>query len=127
MRLAIQTFNLITCSLLIPSIFSFTATGTSSQGTLRLSSSILKSTTEAKPAEMTTFPEYSEEQLKAALDGLLEGSSDPAFDGRHLFGTGDPNHKLSKLQSISATRILDYQTFLVSEWELEWYYNITWK
>jgi hypothetical protein len=113
MRLAIQTFNLISCSLLIPSIFSFTATS-SSQGTSRLSSSLLKSTTEAKPVEMTTFPEYSEEQLKAALDGLLEGSSDPAFDGRHLFGTGDPNHELSKLQSITATRILDYQAFLVS-------------
>jgi hypothetical protein len=112
MKLAIQTFNLFACSLLIPSIFSFTAT--SSQGTLRLSSSILQSTTEAKPAEMTTFPEYSEEQLKVALDGLLEGSNDPAFDGRHLFGVGDPNHKLSKLQSITATRILDYQTFLVS-------------
>jgi hypothetical protein len=111
MRLAIQTFNLIACSLLwIPSICSFTPT-TSSQGTYsrRFSSSILKqsanSNTEAKTVEMTTFPEYSEEQLKVALDGLLEGSSDPAFDGRHLFGTADPNHKLSKLQSIVSSQV----------------------
>lgn len=61
-----------------------------------------------------TFPEYTEEQLKDALDSLLQGSSDPAFDGRHLFGFGDPNHKLSKLQAITATRILDYENYMVS-------------
>jgi len=59
-----------------------------------------------------TFPEYTEEQLKDALDSLLQGSSDPAFDGRHLFGFGDPNHKLSKLQAITATRILDYENYM---------------
>jgi hypothetical protein len=58
--------------------------------------------------EMTTFPEYTEEQLKVALDGLLEGSSDPAFDGRHLFGTADPNHKLSKLQTVVSSLGLGY-------------------
>ena len=59
------------------------------------------------------FPEYTNEQLRAALDSLLEGSSDPSFDGRHLFGFNDPNHTLSKLQTITATRILDYETILV--------------
>lgn len=58
---------------------------------------------------------YTPEQLKAALDGLLEGSSDPAFDGRHLFGytngVQNPNHELSKLQAITATRILDYERY----------------
>jgi len=58
------------------------------------------------------YPEYSEEQLKAALDSLLDGSTDPAYDGRHLFGFQDPNHKLSKLQAITATRILDYERYL---------------
>jgi len=46
----------------------------------------------------------------------LDGSSDPAHDGRHLFGFEDyPNHELSKLQSITATRILDYQRYLGSD------------
>ncbi len=48
------------------------------------------------------------------MEGLLEGSSDPAFDGRHLFGYGDPDHELSKLQAITATRILDYDRYLSS-------------
>ena len=64
-------------------------------------------------SKTSNFPEYSEEQLKGALDSLLQGSKDPSFDGRHLFGFGDANHKLSKLQAITATRILDYNTYLV--------------
>ena len=59
------------------------------------------------------FPEYTDDQLKGALESLLEGSSDKDFDGRHLYGFGNPNHQLSKLQSITATRILDYEAFLV--------------
>lgn len=62
----------------------------------------------------SSYPEYTEEQLKGALDGLLEDSKDKSFDGRHLFGFQDPDHKLSKLQAITATRILDYETYLVS-------------
>ncbi|KAG7366134.1 indole-3-glycerol-phosphate synthase [Nitzschia inconspicua] len=64
------------------------------------------------------YPQYTPEQLKSALDGLLEGSSDPAFDGRHLFGyengIQNPNHELSKLQAITATRIRDYERYLQS-------------
>ena len=73
------------------------------------------STTEAPPmkAGSTNFPQYTDEQLKAALDSLLEGSTDRAFDGRHLFGFGDVDHTLSKLQAITATRILDYKAYLV--------------
>eukprot|EP00934_Nitzschia_sp_Nitz4_P008174 Nitzschia sp. Nitz4//scaffold81_size91200//40190//42266//NITZ4_004987-RA/size91200-snap-gene-0.23-mRNA-1//1//CDS//3329558713//8164//frame0 len=56
--------------------------------------------------------EYTEDQLKGALDRLLDGSSDPSYDGRHLYGFNDPSHKLSKLQAITATRMLDYETLL---------------
>jgi indole-3-glycerol phosphate synthase/phosphoribosylanthranilate isomerase len=69
--------------------------------------------------QLDEYPQYTPEQLKAALDSLLEGSSDPAFDGRHLFGykdgVQDPNHELSKLQAITATRILDYERYLQSD------------
>lgn len=79
----------------------------------RLSS--IFSTTETTPMKPDTsdFPEYTDEQLHSALNSLLQGSTDPSFDGRHLFGFQDPNHKLSKLQTITATRILDYEAFLV--------------
>ena len=64
------------------------------------------------------YPQYTQQELKAALDSLLADSSDPATDGRHLFGyqngVQDPNHELSKLQAITATRILDYERYLKS-------------
>jgi hypothetical protein len=66
-------------------------------------------------SKTSTYPEYTEGQLKGALDSLLEGSSDQSFDGRHLFGFRDCDHKLSKLQSITATRILDYETYMVRQ------------
>lgn len=58
------------------------------------------------------YPTYTDEQLKGALDGLMVGSTNPFFDGRHLFGYGDPNHQLSKLQTVTANRILDYERYL---------------
>jgi indole-3-glycerol phosphate synthase len=57
---------------------------------------------------------YSEEELKKALDSLLQGSEDPSVDARHWFGHDDPNHKLSMLQTITATRILDYERYCSS-------------
>ena len=86
----------------------------------RKSATTLQSTTEKKSStstqSMSEYPEYSKEELKDALYSLLEGSSDPAHDGRHLFGFEDyPNHELSKLQSITATRILDYERYLKSD------------
>lgn len=72
--------------------------------------------TDSMNKQSPEYPQYSAEELKEALYSLLEGSSDPAHDGRHLFGFEDyPNHELSKLQSITATRILDYQNYLESE------------
>ena len=75
-------------------------------------SSALKSTAEATTTR-GVLADYTEDELKAALNSLLDGSEDPSFDGRHIFGFNDPEHKLSKLQSITATRILDYNKFLV--------------
>ena len=74
------------------------------------------SSVDSMSGQSGSYPQYTAEELKAALYSLLEGSSDPAHDGRHLFGFDDyPNHELSKLQSITATRILDYQSYLASE------------
>ena len=85
----------------------------------RRSPSFLFSTTDSvtmKPGTNSQpYPEYTQDQLKAALDSLLEGSTDPSYDARHILGFRDPNHKLSKLQEITATRILDYETYLVSK------------
>jgi indole-3-glycerol phosphate synthase/phosphoribosylanthranilate isomerase len=57
-------------------------------------------------------PSYSDTELKNALDSLLEGSTDPSLDARHIFGYNDVTHNLSMLQTITATRILDYQIML---------------
>lgn len=61
----------------------------------------------------TLYSQYTKEELKEALYSLLNGSNDPGHDGRHLYGFDDfENHDLSKLQSITATRILDYKRYL---------------
>ena len=117
----------VVLALLCASVSSFSSTTFGSSQTRSLSS--LNSSTKSKVDETmeqssdtnNKFPTYTDAQLKAALDGLLEGSKDPAFDGRHLFGFNDPDHQLSKLQSITATRILDYETFLVSKATFESY------
>jgi len=57
---------------------------------------------------------YTDSQLKDALDSLLQGSSDPTDDGRHIYGYGNQSHTLSMLQTITATRILDYATYMAS-------------
>lgn len=54
-------------------------------------------------------PPYTDVQLQQALDSLVEGSTNPSHDARHIFGYGEATHKLSMLQRITATRILDYQ------------------
>jgi len=75
-----------------------------------------RTSTDSMDDQSPAYPQYTPEELKEALYSLLEDSSDPAHDGRHLFGFEDyPNHELSKLQSITATRILDYQRYLGSE------------
>lgn len=92
-------------------------------GSRRSISSLLYSTTKGSTNSVTTesddmnggsiYPTYSKEELKEALYGLLNDSQNPVHDGRHLFGFDDyTNHELSKLQSITATRILDYNRYL---------------
>jgi indole-3-glycerol phosphate synthase/phosphoribosylanthranilate isomerase len=57
----------------------------------------------------TSVSPYTDAQLKNALDSLLADSPDPSSDARHIFGYSDKDHKLSMLQTITATRILDYE------------------
>ena len=59
-------------------------------------------------------PQYSTDELKQALNSLLEGSSNPSYDARHIFGYEDVDHTLSTLQKITATVLLDYQSRMVS-------------
>lgn len=68
-------------------------------------------------------PTYSNEEMKKALDSLIEGSPNPDYDSRHIYGYKDDSHKCSMLQIVTATRILDYQGLekssqLLSESEL---------
>ena len=57
--------------------------------------------------------DYTNAELKGALDSLLENSQDADYDARHIFGHGQADHKLSMLQIITATRILDYNDIMV--------------
>jgi hypothetical protein len=59
-------------------------------------------------------PQYSTDELKTALNSLLEGSTKPSHDARHIFGYGEVDHVLSTLQIITATVLLDYQSRMVS-------------
>jgi len=56
---------------------------------------------------------YTPAQLKDALNSLNDGSSNPDYDSRHIYGYGNPDHKLSMLQTITANTILDYQKIMV--------------
>lgn len=56
---------------------------------------------------------YSPAQLKDALASLNNGSNNPDYDSRHIYGYNDPNHKLSMLQTITANTILDYREIMV--------------
>jgi hypothetical protein len=55
---------------------------------------------------------YTAEQLKDALASLSVTGG--ASASQHIYGYGDPNHELSMLQKVTATRILDYQKLMVS-------------
>ena len=112
-------FVLITSSVMVDGFLPQQAPTSYRQEPSKHSNNPLHSTMETKtklPIEdaMTSrFPNWSQDEQKAALDKLLQGSTDPTFDGRHLYGFGNPDHKLSKLQSLTATRMLDYQMYLV--------------
>jgi indole-3-glycerol phosphate synthase/phosphoribosylanthranilate isomerase len=81
---------------------------------------MMSSTTAAASNPRDRTP-YTPQQLKDALESLVlwqRDSSRPGADteqedgdddAAHIFGHGDPDHRLSMLQVITATRILDYQ------------------
>ena len=71
------------------------------------------SATRAPEEQKVMESSYSPAQLKDALDSLNDGSSNPDFDARHIYGYKDPNHKLSMLQTITANTILDYREIMV--------------
>ena len=71
-------------------------------------SSRLFSTTESSQ-RMMVQTEYTERQLKDALDSLVENK----LGAKHIYGYEDASHTLSMLQTITATRILDYAAFMV--------------
>jgi anthranilate synthase/indole-3-glycerol phosphate synthase/phosphoribosylanthranilate isomerase len=58
---------------------------------------------------------YSPAQLKDALASLNNGSSNPDYDSRHIYGYKDPNHELSMLQTITANTILDYREIMTND------------
>lgn len=63
----------------------------------------------ASSSSSTEAAVYTDAQLQQALNSLYQDSSEPDHDARHIFGYHDKNHKLSMLQRIHATRILDYE------------------
>ncbi|KAL7575941.1 hypothetical protein ACA910_000737 [Epithemia clementina (nom. ined.)] len=52
---------------------------------------------------------YSKADQWEALNALLKGSNDPEFDARHIYGYGTVDHEPSMLQTVTATRLLDFQ------------------
>eukprot|EP00957_Ditylum_brightwellii_P206625 15349268-Ditylum_brightwellii.AAC.1 len=60
---------------------------------------------------MSSTPTYTDDQLKDALSSLYGPNPDETCS--HLHGYGDPEHKLSMLQRITATRVLDYEKLVV--------------
>jgi hypothetical protein len=71
------------------------------------------STTTLPSKQQQPFPQYTTWQLKKALHSLCQGSEHPEMDARHMFGHGVQDHQLSRLQTITATRILDVQAIMV--------------
>ena len=87
--------------LLLPTVFSFYPSTARKMPAKPLYSAPAKEKTSVSP--------YSPAELQEALDSLWKDSSNPDFDARHIYGYKDPNHELSMLQIIQATRILDYR------------------
>jgi hypothetical protein len=73
----------------------------------------LSATKAPDSAPSTMAKDYTNEELQGALDSMLEGSTNADYDARHIFGYGQSDHKLSMLQIITATRILDYKDMMV--------------
>ena len=55
---------------------------------------------------------YTHAECVAALQSIEGPNADETC--RHIFGHGNPDHRLSMLQKVTAVRILDYQKNMVS-------------
>jgi anthranilate synthase/indole-3-glycerol phosphate synthase/phosphoribosylanthranilate isomerase len=75
----------------------------------RTSSFRTVATTNTLIETVDTSAQYTPEQLRQALQNLLQDSDNPAADGAHLYVA--PDQTLSKLQEITATVCLDYNIY----------------
>ena len=62
-----------------------------------------------KAKDAKSVSPYSQTEQLEALNTLLDGSDNPDFDARHIFGYGNSDHQPSMLQTVTATRILDFR------------------
>ena len=92
--------------------FSVTTRSTTSRPAAALRQ--LYATSDHAPYPIMSKREYTQDQLKSALESLLSDSHNPAFDARHIHGFGVEEHELSMLQTITATVMLDYLAHMVS-------------
>ena len=100
--------------LLIIALFTFTTAFVPTSRSTQLTT-MTRSATVTSNSGATSTPSYTDVELQQALDSLWEGSANPDFDARHIFGYQDPSHELSMLQRITATRILDYRSLMPGE------------
>lgn len=107
MAVSVRSYYLLLLSLLVASSVSFVVTTTPT----RPSSFLAVASQESKMKQQEA---YTDQELLGALNGLLDDSADKDFDARHIYGYGDESHTLSMLQTITATRELDYREYMVS-------------
>lgn len=85
-----------------------------------MSTTTTTTTTTKEPNPQSPFPSYTDTQLQDALKRLLQDSTNPDFDARHILGyKNEGAHELSKLQRITATRILQYEKLTSSSPSIE--------
>ena len=92
---------------------SFTSTSYASKAVPGSASSLFATKAPDSKTGEAMSQDYTNEELKNALDSMLLDSKDKDYDARHIFGYGQDDHQLSMLQIITATRILDYKDLMV--------------
>ena len=114
---SVEAFSIMSATIAKQAVSSTSRLFSSTQNQTLLATTSTATSTDspiiAANQRIMTKQNYSERQLKDALESLLEGSSNTAHDGTHIYGYGDESHTLSMLQTITATRILDYTAYMV--------------